>query len=89
MVDDLPTTPLDRVLALQDLLISHATGGRESNPAYQQLRTELIHQRELEPLIPQFVRTCRTLDAFWGWVKGEADKWANWPAAGLVDTILS
>jgi len=76
MFDDLPTAPLERLVALQELLISHATNGRESNQVYQLLRSELIQQNDLEPLVPQFVRTCRTLDAFWGWIKGQSDKWA-------------
>ena len=31
----------------------------------------------LKPLLPDFVRTCRTLDVFWPYIKGRAGTYAD------------
>jgi hypothetical protein len=31
----------------------------------------------LQPLLPEFVRTCRTLDVFWPFIKDRADTYAG------------
>jgi hypothetical protein len=74
-VSNLPTDQVERALALQELLVSHATGGSATDGDYQELRREFIAQADTAPLVPQFVRTCRTLETFWGWIKGQSPKW--------------
>jgi hypothetical protein len=39
---DLPHDPAERALALQEMLVNHATGGSESDPDYQKLRGEFM-----------------------------------------------
>ena len=55
--------------ALQNLLISQATGGREDEGEFTRLRQSLMANMSLAPLIPQFLRTCRTLSQFWQFIK--------------------
>lgn len=54
---------------LQNLLVSHATGGSEDNSEYSRLRQIFISDPTLEPLLPRFVRTCRNLSQFWEFIK--------------------
>jgi Abortive infection C-terminus len=72
---DLPKDQAERALALQELLVTHATGGSESNDHYALLRREFMEQATTRDLLPRFVRTCRTLETFWGWIKSQSPKW--------------
>jgi len=63
------TTPLDKVRQLQDIFISRATGGDASDEEYSKLRLELLRDRALRDLLPQFVKTCDELSKFWGFIK--------------------
>lgn len=54
---------------LQNLLISHATGGPESDAEYRQLRQVFLTGPTYERLLPQFVRTNRSLAQFWQFIK--------------------
>lgn len=75
-VTELPTHPAERALALQELLVIHATGGVSSDDDYRLLRQEFMTRRDTERLLPLFVRRCRNLSAFWEWIKAEAKQWA-------------
>ncbi len=68
---------LDQVEALQTLLVSCATGSRESNPEYAALRRWLMANSSAVALIPHFVRTCRTIDQFWQFIKLEYPTYAE------------
>jgi hypothetical protein len=74
MADPL-SDPAARALALQELLVSHATGGSANDAEYQELRREFMVRTDTSPFLPQFVRSCRTLGTFWGWIKGQSPKW--------------
>jgi hypothetical protein len=92
-VSDLPTHPAERALALQELLVLHATGGASSDDEYRLLRHEFLARPDTAALLPPFVRRCRNLSAFWEWVKGEAKQWAprrvliRQAFAGLLDHL--
>nr|WP_210272604.1 abortive infection family protein [Chthonobacter rhizosphaerae] len=60
-------------MLLQGILITRATGGQGDSHTYSVLRTEFIQDSTYNSLLPAFVRTCRTLDQFWSWIKYEAD----------------
>jgi hypothetical protein len=36
-----------------------------------------VEDATLKPLLPDFVRTCRTLDVFWPYIKSKANTWAE------------
>lgn len=55
--------------ALQNLLVSEATGGSESDTQYTRLRQAVLANTQLDSLIPQFLRTCRSLGQFWQFIK--------------------
>jgi hypothetical protein len=92
-VTELPTHPAERALALQELLVIHATGGVSSDDDYRLLRQEFMARRDTERLLPPFVRRCRNLSAFWEWIKAEAKQWAprrvliREAFAGLLDYL--
>ena len=60
---------LERAEILQNLLISHATGSRENNKEYEQLRKELLSKPTISEFVPHFLRTCRNLSQFWEHIK--------------------
>lgn len=60
---------LEEVEALQNLLVSQATGGHEDDAEYRRLRTKLRLEPELHPHSPQFLQTCSTLSQFWQFIK--------------------
>lgn len=60
---------LEKVEALQNLLVSYATGGQASDVDYKQLRGELLAQPTIRDQLPRFVRTCRDLHQFWQFIK--------------------
>jgi hypothetical protein len=84
---DLPIDPTERALALQELLVSHATGGRENDQAYRLLRREYMERTDTHDLLPKFVRSCRNLSIFWGWIKGQSPHWE--PRRVLIRTAFS
>jgi len=60
---------LDQTEALQNLLISHATGGSEDYAEYVRLRQMMLSNAALDSLLPRFLRTCRNLPQFWQFIK--------------------
>lgn len=73
--DDLPTDRLERAIALQDLLISRATGGDGDAATYSELRREFMEDSATKPLLPRYVRTSRDLATFWPVAKGMSPHW--------------
>jgi len=68
--DDLPDTPYERALMLENMLVAKAAGDHGTrDPIYTQLRQEFMNDPELKTLLPQFVRTCRDLSRFWSYAK--------------------
>nr|WP_282449602.1 abortive infection family protein [Roseibium sp. CAU 1639] len=54
---------------LQEMVVGLATGGSVDDNSYHQLRRSIMEEDELRPLLPQFIRTCRTGTALWGHLK--------------------
>lgn len=67
---------------LKNLVIASATGGQWDDNRYQSLRLDLINQPVVQPLLPQFIRSCRTLREFWEFIKVETGS-ASWGGAQL------
>src|SRR5207245_37242 len=44
---------------------------------YESLRREFVASETLRPLLPDFVRTCHTLDVFWPHIKARAGTYAD------------
>src|ERR1700722_3877221 len=75
---ELPTDPLERASMLENILVARATGDMTaSSHDYEQLRRDFIADPETKDLLPPFVRTCRTLDVFWPFIKEKAGTYAD------------
>ena len=67
---------LERAVALQNILIARATGAQdEANNDYLLLRTYFLQNPPLHQLLPEIVRTNRSLKEFWGFIK-KTEKYA-------------
>ena len=68
------TELLDKVEMLYNLLLSQVRGSNETalrdNAEYQDLRTFLLHDETIQPLLPRFIRTCRDLMQYWVYIRG-------------------
>jgi len=56
---------------LQNLLVSLATGGKEDNKDFVQLRQAFVSDDSLKPLLPKFIHTFRDTNQFWQFIKYE------------------
>src|SRR5690242_11293378 len=59
----------ERIEALQNLLIVHATGGSADPGEYKKLRQEIVNDPLLKDVAPPFLKTCRTSAEFWHFIK--------------------
>jgi hypothetical protein len=77
-IDGIPVSLIERTAILENLLVARATGDMTaSKPAYEFLRREFMADPALKPLLPSFVRTYRTLDVFWPYIKNQAGTYAD------------
>lgn len=63
--------------ALQNLLVSSATGGSEDGGEYLRLRQVVMAQALLDAYVPRFLRTCRSLGQFWQFIKEKHGTYAD------------
>lgn len=76
--NDLPSSPAERAATLENLMTARATGDlTASSRVYESLRLEFMRDPVTKPLLPDFVRTCRTLDVFWPYIKDKAGSYAD------------
>lgn len=68
---------LDKVQALQNLLVSEATGASADGGEYFLLRKELLDNPLVGNLLPRFVRTCRDPAQFWQFIKFKFPSYAE------------
>ncbi|MCG2419361.1 abortive infection family protein [Aequorivita sp. F47161] len=54
----------------QDGVVAHATGNRFDNQFYTIVRIKLLSINPIENLLPDWVKTKRTIDQFWTFIKG-------------------
>jgi hypothetical protein len=69
----------EQISTLQNLLIARATGGAnwEDEAEYSRLRQLLLADLKIAPLLPSWVRTARTLDQFWPFIKAKFPSYAE------------
>ncbi len=79
MFDDneIPASLVERAMMMENLMIARATGLGADSAMYESLRREFMASETLKPLLPDFVRTCRTLDVFWPYIKVRAGTYAD------------
>jgi len=71
-IEDFPDSPLEQAEMLKNILIARATGTSPSDDHYKALRQAFIEDAAVKPLLPGFVRTCRSLQEFWGYIKEQS-----------------
>lgn len=52
-------------------LIGHATGQAMDETRFKELRKNLLGVRSIRESIPRYIRVCRSLDEFWGFISSE------------------
>jgi hypothetical protein len=67
----------ERIEMLQNLVIAVATGGSGDAREYGTLRQEIVDHHMLKDITPRFLRTCRTTDQFWQFIKYEYGSYAE------------
>jgi hypothetical protein len=65
----------EKIEALQNMLISSATGGQVTEQEYRQLRDDLLNDPSLSAKLPRFVRTCSDLKQFWFFIKQKSSSY--------------
>jgi len=60
---------LEKIEALQNLMLASVTGGARGDGEYRQIREELFGLPGLKEALPRFVRTCGDLSQFWHFIK--------------------
>jgi hypothetical protein len=60
---------LEKVVRLQDLLTSAATGGGYDDKEYRSLREELLQVPRLRRRLPSFLTRSRSIAVFWAYIK--------------------
>ena len=77
-MDEIPTSLAERAAMLENLLVARATGDQSANnQIYEFLRREFMADPGLKSLLPDFVRTCRSLNVFWPFIKERASTYAD------------
>jgi hypothetical protein len=71
------TELLHKVEQLKDILEARATGGYTDDAAYRALRQELLANVLVKSKLPPFIRECRTLSDFWGFIKPQFGQYAE------------
>lgn len=67
----------NKIETLQKMLTEIATGGSGDYDEYKQLRSELLDIAELKQLIPEFVKSNRTTEQFWQFIKFKFSTYAE------------
>ncbi len=68
---------LEQAESLQSLMLAHATGEKQDESEYRELRKLFRSDPALDDLLPSFVRTCRSLAQFWEYIKRRSNNYAG------------
>ena len=74
---ELPDSIIERIKMMESILIDAATYGSSDDAIYVYLRREFMDNHEIKGLLPDFVRTYHSLEAFWPFIKNEAATYAE------------
>src|SRR5690242_8350905 len=73
----IPSDPLEQAKMLENTLVAACEGSANGNDYdYEEIRRLFLNDPRLKPLLPEFVRTCRDLSHFWGYIKQQSPQWA-------------
>jgi hypothetical protein len=72
-----PRQLLEDVESLQSMLIGRATGSFPSEGEFTAVRRGLVEDPTVGARLPRFVRTCRSLNEFWGYISAQDRTYAG------------
>jgi len=64
----IPSDPYEQAKMLENVMIAACEGKRDNSYDYEEIRTLFMKDPAIRPLLPDFVRTCRDLNHFWGYI---------------------
>jgi len=70
-------TDYEKVDYICNLLISRARGEESSNEDYKTLRSDLLSNKKIKEYFPTWLRTNRSLESFWGFIKPKFSSYAE------------
>jgi len=74
--EPIPQDLKEQAQLLQTILLATCEGDRSThNHTYIELRSALTDDPAIKALLPDFVRTCRDLAHFWGYIRGVSGQW--------------
>ncbi len=90
-MDEFLQTDQEKVTCLKNIAMARATGGRYQTGLYERLREELLHKPQLAHKLPSWLRTHRTPDEFWQFIKPKFGTYAERRAFLIeeFDTVLT
>jgi len=68
---------LPQVESLKNMMVAKATGEATDEREYQRLRRVVVQNALVRGKLPRFVRTCRTLGEFWGFIKEQSETYSG------------
>lgn len=60
---------LEQAESMQNMMVDRATGGSPSDFEYAKIRSSLLSDAGITPLVPQMVKTYRSIGQFWAFIK--------------------
>jgi hypothetical protein len=72
----IPSEPYEQAKMLENVLVAACEGNTGDTYEYEEIRRLFMKDAAIKPLLPEFVRTCRDLGHFWGYIKQQSPKWA-------------
>jgi hypothetical protein len=70
-------TDFDKVSYLVNILTARATGLSADSSEFETLRSELLSNPNLAPMLPKWLRQHRNLDSFWGFIQPKFGSYAE------------
>jgi predicted nucleotide-binding protein len=70
-------TDFEKVSYIASLLTAHATGENASDQEFGKLRHELLTNKDLQVLLPSWLKVHRNLGAFWGFIQPKFGTYAD------------
>src|SRR5208282_6096859 len=64
---------LEKIEALQNMMLASVTGGARDDAEYRQIRDQLFCVPGLREALPRIVRTCGDLSQLWHFIKSRED----------------
>lgn len=71
----IPSDPYEQAKMLENVMIAACEGRRDNTYDYEEIRTLFMKDPSLRRLLPDFVRTCRDLNHFWGYIRQQSPHW--------------